>query len=963
MSGVIQMTPLLPGERFRRTDQMLTRLKACSEAMAVLRRARENGPAVIANNRGKENVITHVTAVKSGGRRIAIENMSLHDIARAWFEFDDDVLEWHYTPLVTDLLGVDDGDVLRSREKHAFQFLVVYKERLPILVDWRSPKYFTTLRDSKSSRFAEDPPSSGRWRDKAAEKFAKECGLGYALRSGAELPLNFVENQRFLADYRHLNTPLLSEDTKEGLRELVASRSRSMRELLSLGFTADVLFSAVVERALFVDLVASQLRKTDLLFFHAGEAQALIHREIREAELASYPVPLPVIGGVKRGDRVPYLGEVWSVSEIFDHEGLIERPGKAARLPIAELKRLAEVQLESEGRCDELRKRYKGYIGNLSQKQVDKAVARLKAARNGGGDGYSARSIRRFKAIVADNPDPIKRIIALAGPGSDQGRSASRFSNPMTEKLAIEVITSFFNTPECRNGLQAFQRYLLRCGEYSEKDRQEGEPLVKPMQYPAFMRRIHQFKDIRKRQGKRLAYQLADIPLRLDVGQPISGGWPHEVLYFDNTLLPAFTKGPVGESWKKCWLCAAVDGHTTRPVAGHMTYEDPSAQTVLMLLRIYIQREKRVPRVIVVDGGADFRSKALDDFCAFFGIDIRRRAGSMPRTGTAIENMFAVTDKQFISALEGNSRQLRVGARLNTKEVDPESRRTWEFAELTRATLNYLYEVRPKQVHPSFGMTISEFSAARMLETGYRDHASVELDENVMLLTSPYAPTPVHTVKPRVGVYANGEYYWHEDFSGMGGKTVTVRLEPWYGGVTYVDTGKKWVVALCRNKDLWGRTSYEVQQAIARKKQFAKILAQRDKVSEARAEMMSAATDRANFSNEIYAKQHVAKLLYFSEMKLGTALPMPEQILAAQPEVVASLHMASVEGNTGTPAQVASTATTVPSHSQAEKVQPDKSPSTVSRWQHASNADADLAILDVDCVEFVRSEEPNSPFI
>lgn len=815
--------------RFRETDELLTRLKVLEAAIALVRRAREQGPVEIPTNAGRGNSLVHTTAVKSGNRRIILGNLSLDDKARTWYETDDNVQEYHFLPHKAEFRFPDEKGILRSRTVHTFRFLVIYKDEVPRLEDWHGRKFFSDLRkSSRKGRYLEDPPKSYIWRDTHAEKYASSLGLRYALRAESDFPWKLIENARFLADYRRTDTPVLSEEIKRELRETLVSQSRSLRELISdEKFTADQIFRAIVEGVAYVDLTLELLSETENLFIHANFIRSEAYRVAREAEMLRFTPPTPGAGIVRVGDDVLYQGEVWTVRQVTSEEGRIERGGRKTTLSIDALSAMVALELESRGRSNELLDRAKRTLFSIPARELNRAFARLKAARNGGGEGYSDRSARRFAATIKNIANPVQQLIVLAGKRANPGNRQSRFGHPKVEELARQIIEVEYNTPKCGYAREAHQKYIDCCVEYNIKHELTDEDAVNPMGYTAFLKRVAKYESTRDRGGKRREYAEADIPLDINVLEPISGVYPGEVVYFDNTHLPVMTKGPRGENWGKVWLCAAIDGNTTNPCGVYVTYEAPSAKTVLMLLRSFIKVSKHLPRVLVVDGGPEFRSEELEDFCETCSIDLRRRPGSMPRSGTPIENLFAITDKQFVAALEGNSRQLQRGARLTTKEVDPVRRRVWEFAELARAIEAFMFVKRPKDIHPEFGgLTIEEYELERKTETGFREHTEVTLDENMMLLTSPYTERKEHRIKAQYGVYANGYYYWNKALSAHSGELVVVRTEPWCAGMIYVqheDLG--WIVATCRNRKLWTRTGYECHIANKRRQQLRERIA------------------------------------------------------------------------------------------------------------------------------------------
>jgi len=79
----------------------------------------------------------------------------------------------------------------------------------------------------------------------------------------------------------------------------------------------------------------------------------------------------------------------------------------------------------------------------------------------------------------------------------------------------------------------------------------------------------------------------------------------------DHTILNLATVGEDASALGKPLFTVATDGHTTQTRAFYLCYEPPSAKVVLMTLRDYVRRNHRLPKILVVDGGKEFRSKEL----------------------------------------------------------------------------------------------------------------------------------------------------------------------------------------------------------------------------------------------------------------------------------------------------------------------------------------------------------------
>ena len=122
----------------------------------------------------------------------------------------------------------------------------------------------------------------------------------------------------------------------------------------------------------------------------------------------------------------------------------------------------------------------------------------------------------------------------------------------------------------------------------------------------------------------------------------------------------------------------------------------------MMALRDCVRRSQRLPRVIVVDRGAEFESTWFELFCAEHLISKRSRPAGRPRFGSLIERFFGTANTQFFHNLMGHTRALR-NPRGMSKEVDPRGTAVWTLPMLVGALETYCFQVYAKEPHPALG--------------------------------------------------------------------------------------------------------------------------------------------------------------------------------------------------------------------------------------------------------------------
>ncbi|AMV44622.1 DDE-type integrase/transposase/recombinase [Paraburkholderia caribensis] len=801
----------------------------------------------------------------------------MHASAVKWREYNHAVREYYADAHTFTVDTRDETGRVLNRFQHTVDFLVL--EDVPYLEDWREESQLLTLarkdgaRDVKVGRFFRD--EHDRWHDRELESLCAAVGMRHLLRTSRDIPRLFLENMRYLDAYLDERTPLLASDTQQALRNMLCDGPVSFRWLLEeQKLSADVIMSAIVQNVVYVDLFTTRFSDLDNLYLFRDEETEKAYQLLQSATEQGYctSLPLPGMGVLKPGSRLRYGEKDWEVllSTTGRHAEYLffTSDGHQMSLPAEEAESLYAEQASPLERAALLERKQKRRISDMSQVQVAKATAKLKAVLSGAQVG-SASTTSRAINVVKNAATLLDAFVTLGGRDSDKGSRTPRLS-PETEKLAKDEIETSYNGPDAWSASKTFRAYVGKCEKSG----------VIPMSFPTFLTRVRKYGKPRTRGGARAEYKTADIPLYLDIREPVHGLFPHEVLYIDHTLVNIFIDGPYHEDWGKPWLTLGRDGNVPRARAMYLDMRPPSQAAALMILRDYVRRWKRLPRLIVVDGGAEFKSGAFGHFCDAFGIDVRYRATQKPRGGAPIESLFGVSEHELIDGLEGNSIQLKLARQISPTQL-PNERRRWKFESLYAAFESYLFETRPTVIHARLGITPLEYERIRLQETGEREHLTVSFDENLLLMTSSYPPHHYHKVHPHRGIWETGGYYWHPDMSALGGSMLEVRVEEWCANVIYVNTGKKWLTAIKRVVEPYlGRQRYEVAQAQRATDRFNQLAAQRGRKTTEHARRLVESSDPIIFDKKI-AQQRQVIGAWYGALNMTVARPVPRELVMA----------------------------------------------------------------------------------
>lgn len=807
--------------------------------------------------------IRTVVAMRSAkmSRSVTVQSRTLRASAMMWYEFDPEILEYYaYPHSFTAVTQREDGRVV-NKSQYWFDFLILgdgeprfesWKEETDLFQSQKKDE----ARWSKVGRFFRD--EHDRWHDRACEQYCASLGIGHRLRTNRELPRLFLENLSYLRDFYDPRTPILSSDTADRLRQCVLFGPVSFDDMMKReGFEADILLSAIVQGILFVNLNTGSIGDPASLLMHRDADLAEADRLMRRGDLLREPLPLPGLAACPLGAKLEYGGEEWTV--ILGSTGpsaevlLTSEAGGRMSLPAETVRQLMAERATDEERVALLKREKRRTIGSLTNPALKDAIKKYKAVILGeGADSYPASTLQKLRRDVRDCTTAVDALVALAPRDADKGNRLARLP-PQVELLAKTTIETVHNTPNAGSAAKSYDEYTIACCEAG----------VVPMSYVTYCKRVKTYENLTDRFGKRVAYRDGEIPFVLDAREPLDGVMPHEVCYVDHNEPNLFTKGPEGQDWGKLWVTAGVDGNVTCARALYVSYRPPSAMAVLMVLRDYVRRWRRLPRILVVDGGADMRSRALAQFCEIHNIDLRYRTGGRPRGGKHIERTFGLTEEELLSGLEGSSIQMKE-ARTVTRSVDPSRRAIWTFPKFYRSLDSFLFDFRYRQhIHPALGMSQYDYEQIRLEQTGRRDHVRIEFDENLLLLTAPSPPQSEHKVHAQRGVWESGMFYWHSEFSRIGGKKCPVRYEPWLANVIYVYVGHSWVMALARDLvPFWGRTRYEVEQARRMERNFNRLAAERNRHTVQRASRLEQVRTSINFDETVAQKQMCELDLY-----------------------------------------------------------------------------------------------------
>jgi transposase InsO family protein len=356
-----------------------------------------------------------------------------------------------------------------------------------------------------------------------------------------------------------------------------------------------------------------------------------------------------------------------------------------------------------------------------------------------------------------------------------------------TRTLLDRYIDEQYETIKQKSKRAVHSQYVLAC-------ERQG---IMPASYKTFCKKVagqDRYQQVMKRKGRRAAYSARPWFHALERTSPRHGDYPYNVVYIDHTQGDDELVCPeTGKLLGRAWVSIAICGFTRRVPACFASFDAPSYRTNMMLVREIVRRTGYFPQIIVVDGGADFRSTYFDTLLARNNCMKKTRPAGEPRAGTVIERLFDTTNDQFFHNLMGNT-QIMKEVRQVTKSVNPRGHAVWNLWALYASLCHFCYEVYDNMQHPTLGQSPREACLEGVAQRGAREHTLVAYDDDFIMQTLP--STMKGTAKVvEGGVKVNYVYYWCDLFrdAAIFGTQVPVKLDPWDAGHIFAFVLGQWV--------------------------------------------------------------------------------------------------------------------------------------------------------------------------
>lgn len=770
-------------------EALYQRLQTPTAGRDLVRERRRGGP--VRRVRGGRSVMSRFASRKNAETR-QCESRTLEAPACTLYEHLGDVLAYYDQPCTLTLDYAPVGSA-RKTTRHTPDFLVI-RDREIALEEWKPEETLRERAISEPSRYVQD--ADGEWHQPAAERVAEEMGLVYRVRTERHLPELLVRNWRLLAP--HVGVAV--SDPSGVIQYVRDAPGATIAELLERVPDANIskVLALAAAGIIWVDLERTLLTNHD---------QAQLFENEERGRLLQKPIALVPTGAVSlaSGGALLWSGVPWTVANAgLEMISLVDAAGQVRTLrreAVLDLIRIGELRMAGATvveRADLLK--------DVPGEYLDIATQRLEALRPYLEHGLAPRTrthqrwLARYNEARSTRGDGLLGLVPSYGAADHERRVA-----PQALECAHAVIKEVVITPERRPYHSGYKIYVGRCEAAGIK------PVSQPT-YRAEIARLTTNRSIRRRLGRKVANAL-QVPRPISPF-PVHGDRAFERVHIDHTLLDVTLRDSLnGDELGRAWLTLAIDAYTRRIVGHVLTFAPPSAATVMLALRDIVARYQRLPAVLILDNGSEFRSSYLQMTAAAFAVTLDYRPPMDPRFGSVIETCFGKLNRDLIHFLRGNT----VG-RKDVRSQDPEHDAShlaiWTLPALEDNLSAYFYKVYDEMRSPSLGLSARERFEQSVREAGVSERETITDDFDFRVMTAPAIPQQVRV--GRQGVKAKRMRYWCEAFArpAARGAIVDVRWEPFNRAVAYAFVEGTWHLCHAAHSHLLqNRTERELRLA------------------------------------------------------------------------------------------------------------------------------------------------------
>lgn len=721
-------------------------------------------------------------------------------------EHDSAVLEYYMQPCELHVPVVDAAGKAITRISHVPDALVIREDGI-WLEEYKQEARLQKLATKQPHRFTRD--EDGNWRSPPVEAYLADRGLGYRIRSDAEIPHRFVENLLFLRGYSDPAMLPLSREKVASLTALFAEHpclfiAEAVDADTSL--TADDVYKAVADGVLVADLYNESLvdQKRARLFrdhvtldFLSKVAESSADDQVWERLDVS----------LDAGTRIEFDGVEYQITMAGAESVALASAGASPRVVLRST--LEALYKEDRlvvvgGNQPDPHASPAVDLAHVHPHQLEAAIRRQDILNGVLSDehGYSERTLREWRHRLGEAIEGVIAPIAALVPRTHLRGNRTRRVAAETLEVLREVAMKEYFAPQQKTLKHCFTLFRKECLEKGVTEVSEGT-------FRAEVKRMQNDQTLRARFGKRIVYKDSPHFVHLGYRVPVHGVRPWEVCHIDHTELDIeLVDLKTGKNLGRPWLSLAIDACTRRILGFFLSFDPPSFRSCMMVFRDIVRRFGRLPDTFVLDNGREFKSRDFKRLAKIYVCDIRYRPAAKSRFGSVMERVFGVANTQFVHNLAGNTK-VTTRVREVVKSVNPRSLAEWTLEWFYFSFEYWATELYDQLEHPALNMTPRQAYERGMKNSGARSHKLVRFDRSFLILTCPSVEGGTRVVSKARGVKLLSDYYWSDAFRhpSTWNRDIEARIDPWDIRVCYVWLDGRWERCVSKHYGQLGQVS------------------------------------------------------------------------------------------------------------------------------------------------------------
>ena len=712
---------------------------------------------------------------------------------------------------------------------HTADFFVLEKTKA-YWVECKTENNLFKLAVSQPNRFQLE---NENWICPPGQIYAEQYKLDYIVQTDNQINWIFLRNIEFLDDYYRAKSLEVSEDNyREIVRAINQEIGITLADLIEktkCKIAVDEIYKLICANKIFIDLRISPLVEPDEVRVFSNYEVFLAHRNstiVNESNLSNYATDFTLA----INKNIEWDGNIYRIINIgnkdisfFSEEsGLIQLPNSIFHESVKKGKIKCSSSTEPNKENDEIL----NLLSQASVKELSEANRRYEvvvAALEGEelpltfdkSERTLFRWINSYKTSEQIWGNGYLGLLPKQNFGNRQEKAPAE-----TKKIINETISVSYNATQQKSVNAIYSKIQLIC-----KEKGLASPCYRTVERA--IKKLDKKLTTLKRQGKRAAYQHEEWHWELTLTTPRHGERPFHIAHLDHTELNIELIDSKGNKiLGRVWLTLLVDAYSRRVLAFYISFNEPSKQTTMMIMRECVRRHGRLPQIIVVDGGKEFGSVYFETLLAYFQCVKKVRPPAEPRNGSLVERMFGVTEEYFIHNLLGNT-QIMKNVRQVTKSVNPKNLAVWTFPKIYQYLASFFYEIYDAEIeHPALFQTPCEAFIEGIQKFGKREVRFIPYDEVFKIITLPPATRKSYKVSAQSGIHFRYINYFCPDFRSpqIDGKRVSVRYDPDDAGICYAYVNERWIKCYSEHyKDFAGKSWKEVKIAteeLRKKKQL-----------------------------------------------------------------------------------------------------------------------------------------------